>query len=763
MIKNRSKIISAVLLIAVMAISSCGPVQEIPELVEPVVGQQTFRPVERRDVGKIQALVGDVVAKEYCHFFDSNMMIDSIDVSIGQYVNEGDIICTADLESVQSQASSISLQIQKLDLNHSKDSEIAALRLENLEMAKNLTEYEKSLGNASEQDVKDAGNAIEVQKENDEYDKLLYEYTKKSLNADLQELNKIMADGALRAKKSGYVTYVKSMEDGKLALAYENVVIISDFDDKYIEIEDTTRTYQYGEYEVKEAYIGGKRIEIDEYDYSEQELAYALTDKIFPQQRFLPVDDSIELKLGDKIVLQFYRKDKKNVLTVGKDSSKVDDQGTFVYVKKEDGSLEKRYYEQGIGDNYCFEVVSGLNEGEMVLYEQESIPPTKYEEHTVEIGNYVTSAESPGAKITEKNSVMYTIDEPGEVKSINVSMGDEVHKGDVLAEIIIDAQKGNVVSLQNELKHINEEHQRSVDTFSKNYKDLCDAKGNMQNSRDALKANLDAIREKIASGNGTPSDYATQTQLESTINQLDVNIKTSENNLQIMDYYNQIEIAIYPLNVADAQNKINNQVKMNDGSGIKKIVAEADGTVKKVIISPGDKVGGMEEHNLIYAVNNLDDVAWIAFTKSDVDMSVGYEFTIKAKDVDYEGVCVGSRKSMKAYIFTENGKVYRTYNQGSAGKYISVRIEDEEYFGNYLNDFTTMIDINTLKGLVMIPGTALFKETLWNGTVYDYVWKMEDGVPVKTYVTTGTEFDIGNDSSVIILNGLNAGDVVIKE
>ena len=368
--KNKLIVLTAILLSAVLTLTACNNGRNVPELVEPVGGQQTFRPVSRRNMGKMDILVGNVTAKQYCHFFKDNVAIDSIECSIGQYVNEGDVVCKADVEAVKQQIDSLNAQVKLLNIAHSEDATINECLLENATNNKQLTEYMKNMGQASEEDIKNAENQIDMCYENERYSKEMYDYQLKKLNESIAELQKIADDGTLKAKKSGYVTYVKSLEDGNLAKANENVVVISDYDDKYIEILETTNSYKFSKYELKFAYIDGIKTPITELNYTEEELAYANAEKAYPLQRFVPVED-VDLTLGDKVVLQFYKFDKNDVLCVGRDSSQSDEDGLFVYVKNEDGTLEKRYYEAGLFDTFYIEVLDGLEEGEMVLYEQE--------------------------------------------------------------------------------------------------------------------------------------------------------------------------------------------------------------------------------------------------------------------------------------------------------------------------------------------------------------------------------------------------------
>ena len=51
--KNKLIVLTAILLSAVLTLTACNNGRNVPELVEPVGGQQTFRPVSRRNMGKM--------------------------------------------------------------------------------------------------------------------------------------------------------------------------------------------------------------------------------------------------------------------------------------------------------------------------------------------------------------------------------------------------------------------------------------------------------------------------------------------------------------------------------------------------------------------------------------------------------------------------------------------------------------------------------------------------------------------------------------
>ena len=355
---------------------------------------------------------------------------------------------------------------------------------------------------------------------------------------------------------------------------------------------------------------------------------------------------------------------------------------------------------------------------------------------------------------------MYFAEDTGVVKNIYFGIGDEVKKGDVLLEIEIDAKLGEVSQKQNEVTKIKNAHEDSENQFTKDYEALSKSITELKTDIDQKSLVLEDVKKKIENGTATEKDYENKVMLEISINTENCTLQSLENSLTMLDCNHRIELASYPIELDEANKALNNQKKKNDGTGTKKIVAKADGIVKTVSVSEGNKVGPNDKIVLMYVVNYQPDQAWLVAHDSSVNL--GYEFTIDGEDGSYKAVCVSPAVSYSVNLFTEDGDVYLTNSSGSGGKYFTSRIDDEKFFGNYLNDYEATIETGTYSNMIMIPGDCLYKETAYDKTVQYFVWRIEDGMPVKQFVTRGTEYKIANDSSVIILEGLSEGDVVVR-
>lgn len=113
MAKTGSARILAWVLLSAVVCGGCGSSadSDIPELIEPVSVNAAYRPVEYRDIGKTEVLLGTAVPKEYCHYYDANVTISEIKVEVGDTVAPGDILAYADVETARDALEDIRAQL----------------------------------------------------------------------------------------------------------------------------------------------------------------------------------------------------------------------------------------------------------------------------------------------------------------------------------------------------------------------------------------------------------------------------------------------------------------------------------------------------------------------------------------------------------------------------------------------------------------------------------------------------------------------------
>ena len=756
---KRIKLISLALA-SLLLFCSCTVKEDIPELKEPVGSAPTYRPVERVNLGKPKLIIGFISGTDYSHFFEKNVTLKKVNVELGQYVEEGTVLFEADTDSVKNQIAQINADITYLDDQHELSLKEYELNTQMHELVKEETEYSKNKGEASESDVKTAENNIKALEENHQYDEEMYEFTKRKYNENLADLNKIASEGVVKAKKSGYVTYIKDLSKSKKVLMDENIVTVTDMEDTYITCNVSTQSYQYSKYDVKAALVNGEMVPIMEYEYSDSETAYTKVKNLYPSVRF-KTEEPLDMEVGESIVLVFYLKDKTNTLAIAKEAYQTDDQGTFVYVRNENGVDEKRYFTCGDSDEHYIEVTEGLEEGEMILYANESTLPTMEKQYEVTLKDFVEYDGGKGVKYMEKSTTAYVTEDKGVVDEIYVDPLDEVKKGDKLMRIEIDAEKGKLVEIENKITKENTEYDSFIKDHEEKIEDLKKKYTKIDTDLKQSQSELDEVKKQLNSDGADQLSLAKQkAELEDAVNRCTFGLKENEikrdldeNEKERRKKDHDYLIATYNRNLAIAK-------KDNDGTGYKTIYAEEDSKVAKIDVAVGEKVD--EGKRLMECDVYFDDMVKIdgfgpLSTGSNVELTVDDNNT----PCHYQATVVAGNSNPNSNIFTENGKVKSTAPDPKPNAILKV----EEDFFDWSAQFKTLsvsYESKRISNMLNIPSDFLFEETSFDGKKYFYVWVMNGEEYYKKYVLIGTDYELGTKNDPVIINGLSVGDILVK-
>ncbi len=750
-LRKTAKYFTCILTLAIV-LSGCKTVEEPPELIDPVSMKQTFRPVEKKIIGSPKILVGHYVPQEYCHFFKKATPIKEITCDIGQYVNEGDVLVCADTEKLREEMEDIQASLDLCIAKHLVKQPIHSCTVKSLEAQSSTCECLEDAERLTAQ--------IGVEKENYEYDEKLYEFMVEKYNEEIADLEELIRDGTLRAKKSGYVTFVKNTGITNQANAYENIVIVSDDTDLHIEVSGlTTKAYLYKDFEIKYAIIDGKEVPIEEYNYSNKELAYAKAQESYPNIRFKTVED-IPGEAGRFVMLYFINRSKEEVLVVGRDAANVDDAGNYVYVKGEGDSLEKRYFEAGSGDDHYLEVKSGLQEGEMTLYVQEAVIPDQYEPYQITLTDYVQTLPAKRYQQAETVNTAYFTPCSGRVKDVLVVGNDHVKKGDTLAIIDSEGGESKLTEAENAISHVQLDYVKKCREQDKQIEEL------KKQTADLIK-----IMEKSdPSGNAGGNEYRYKiVSAQRTILENEVNIRNLQKELARLEYESAL-----------AKNKKAYQKlkKNNNGSGEYAIVATSDGVVSKVYVKKGTAVELDGENSLILscAKQSGDKIAVTMPQNDDLYGSVGSaaidtgrKLVFQYENQRFETTCIGSLYNQKNYIFSEGDKTYVTNcsTEGIKEGFITT-VTDPAFFkdGEILKDCVVDVEVMRSPKMIVVPGHLVYEEKVkLSNDVQYFVWKLENDDLVKQYVTIGKTYGIGTgeSSQIVILTGIQEGDVLAED
>lgn len=742
--KNIEKRI-AILLIFATLISGCGEVREIPELLDPVTDVTLYRSVGRGTVGQKFIEKGLVVPTEYSQFFTRRTTIKEICCDLGQYVNEGDILAIADIKATQEELTELQASLDLLLKEHEINTPIHELNTQIINTEKQGYLYVDDQDSAME-----CYEKLKLEDEDKYYDEQLYQYTIEYYNKEIAEARKLINEGTLRAKKSGYVTYVKDTSKSNSVGINEAVVVIADYDDYCIELP-TSRigNNKYARYELKKAVINGKEVPIEEYEYTTQEIVHARAMNSFPSVRY-KTTEPVELNVGDCIPLIFVMKNREDVLCLAFDSLNADEGGNYVYVKNDDGTLEKRYVQLGITDSFYAEVTEGVSEGEMVLYTQESVKPSSYEEYTVETGEYNETLAAKNIQKAERVSKAYFAPANGKITELNIAVGDEVKKGDVLAVIDKGSGTAEIKDIDTQIKHLKMDHDKAVQDADKEISTLHENNLKMQTEMELM----------TLAG-----------EEECVLDQMGCQRRIMELQEEIMGIQKQIEEVEYEENLRKLNKQAADIKKNNDGTGKISIVAENDGVVSKVYVTNNTNIELLGDGKPMFSITNpANSKAILSFKETASMPGLGVKATVKVSgsDENYEGEVISCANNGKTYIRTEEDndvKVSVVQNPEQRHESVIVDLHDEAFFDKVnLNECKLELDTIHLDGIVVLPGdVVMHEESNLKDETYPFVWKIENGELVKRYIVTGTDYGFGNDNEVVVFSGVEPGDVLARE
>lgn len=439
MSKKRS-IISIGILFSLI-VTGCSGETETPELIEPVVNNQSFRPVERGDVGNTVVKLADVVPEEYCHFMKQSTRILEISVDIGEYVEEGTILATTDMTEIKETLEQKNAELSLQNILSANKEKIFREQQRELNLKKEACREQGDKSGVKEYDTQ-----IAIVKENERYDQLLAKHNQTVLQEEIVELKEGMEEGTIKARHAGYVTYVKDLSETDTVDSMENVVIISDYNELHLELADNLFSDFYrkdiSRYDQIYTEIGGTKYTVRPFDYTNAQMLAIQSAERYPRIRLEVEGVTSGMQPGDKLPVYFSQNQKQNVLKIGTDSLYNEGDNYFVYVQNGE-KKEKREIQIGYKNDLYVEVTGGLKEGEWVFYSSDAIMPDAYEDYAVKKQVYSMETDELGLRgqIAYTKLYAYTQSETATVEALYFAQGDTITKGDLLC--VLDTETGS--------------------------------------------------------------------------------------------------------------------------------------------------------------------------------------------------------------------------------------------------------------------------------------------------------------------------------
>ena len=727
------------------AVTGCGAAAEvIPDLIEPKASAQAYRPAAMRMIGPVQYMEGEVIAREYPCFSEKSAYISEMLVAVGDYVEEGDVIARSRDSMSTEGIQELNNQIASLCRQREKTKKISDETVKKLDFEKKIEKYLKN-----DEGVKAKDKEIQIEKENQRFNVAMLDSQINSCRSDLYEMQNESMARTFTAPHSGYVTYVANMTRTNVVEGFQNIAVISDYDDLYIESKEVhIDTYKFEDYKSKWAFINGKNVDIVETPYTNEEVAYASSISMNPFISFEVPGE--KLALGTNVILCFSKEKREKVLAVGNDSIFGEKDEKVVYVKTADGKNEERKVELGRTDGNYTEVLSGISEGEEIFYSNTCIVPEKQEEVEVELATYTEICVSKMVTLAYPHYDIYSSDVNGKfVKMIDMGMASS---GDALFSVNSSVENADIESVRLDMVNLDNDRHQSAKDYEKNRAEISKAIKKAKKNKKKYKAtDTDAVHENM---------YLKE-RLECDLNILDIEEKYSKEDYVAQKNAKQVTYNTLrkgTINMGDRSDYV--QYAQNDGRISATVVNSEDDIFRDGFAVTVERIGDDGGHTKLYSVVSPSADA----STPPASARLTEKVTLKKEKRKWTGKCIGQNGAADRYmLFTRNGKPCVTYSAPYPGgvEYQFYTEMDSKVSSLDLEKAELEFNGKEMRNVVMVPSHGVCSEV--NAITLEesnYVWKMENGVPVKEYVSI---YSSGAATKMTyVIDGLEPGDIILK-
>ena len=349
------KKILCMILIICLFLTACS---DIPELLEPLGFEENLMEVKRGDMYNIKVTENVVIRETSEIIFNSDAIIKNVNVSLGDEVKAGDVIFALDGASVSSQAAEIDERIE----NMKKDNEyLDSLKEINIQIAQ--AELEKLQAQGAGSDAITAKQEEITQLQNAYYQARIDEEQALS-ELTMQKMNAGNVDSDIKAPFDGVVMYLSNLDSASVSKGTV-AVILGKADTKIIQGDYVEELFidSCDEYY---ALIEGKRYDITNHPLDANQLSLIDVFGGILQNTYYINTGEEEIPYGAGANVVFISDRKEDILYIPDDGIYEDVDGYYVYIKDEDGNKIRRNVEVGTIWETAVEIVSGLEEGEII-------------------------------------------------------------------------------------------------------------------------------------------------------------------------------------------------------------------------------------------------------------------------------------------------------------------------------------------------------------------------------------------------------------
>ena len=776
--KTKYKVMTAMLSILIFctSLSGCGlnmKGYEAPELVSPVAVSRIYRKPEIRDMKDIRVYEGVVVPKSYPVFYDKLTRIENVKVKVGDYVKKGDIIAEGEIVS--------SLNGEDIDMSIETNASVSVLQNKITDNEIEIEKYNKKEAseNKDKEGKKLAETNIDLLNEDKRYNEEMSAYENGKDIKKREQYDEEINNSRLYADHSGYVTFLKDISVNDMAMPYENVIVISDMEDLYIEgINTNAAKCDVHDYEEQYTYIDGEKVPITEITYPQQALSLA---EVTNNQ--LPIRYQVNSKLtaGENKLLIFKTTVVTDALTVGSVAVTYEGLNAYLYVRKNGEDIEKRSVEVGFDDGRYTEILYGITEDEEICYPLGEYYPTNFKEAEVKTGE-ITTVENSFTILGKNSNVkgFYT-DFPGKVKDIKVELNQEVSKGDLLFTYMTENSAAKLAELESNISTLRKNHEDTL-------KMLEEMKAKNDNidlvESDTLAVITNSISdEPVATKTDAAPDGKTGPYPAGTQKEPKYLFEKKKLQSEVIDHRIRMEELSFNLRLRQLQKMYDSMSTNNDGDGLMSVYADRDGIVKNINLDAKKDIMLKGRTYILSIVEEGYNETLIQMRKKNTSAfgvavddtsgppkaaELGKELHVTIGDDTFGGKAIGTNgfpkstylaESEKGYVFTicTPGTEYRDQFYAELDR----EIDYEWAMENKLKGVQIWFTGKEYKGVPILDKGVIHTE--YNENVeMEYVWIRENGELVKRYILT-CPIEGYDGSEKIVIDGVEIGDKVIRE
>mgnify|MGYP000492099137 CR=1 FL=1 len=356
----RKRLLAILLLISLISLSGCKEKveEDIPVLKAPVQGKMETAIVSRGDIFELTTYDAKVYPALEVIYPATDGTLKEVKVNLGQEVNEGDVLAYLDSTQLANKIEQLEDSIADAITSNNFSNQLQQLDIEIME----LNIAQKINNNAPQLEIAQMQSELEKLLVSREQTIKKQEYDLKKLQYSLDEAKAQLEDTIIKAPITGKVVYINSY--GGRVSKDNPVIIITDESSLHIQ-SDYMEKNTFINANQGYALIKGKQYDIEYIPLESDQLVKMKDNGITIESRFAIKGEMDDITSGDYACICLKNKVKENVLTIPKNALYSDADGKFVY-RMTDGAFVRCNIETGIETDIQVEIISGLEEGDVV-------------------------------------------------------------------------------------------------------------------------------------------------------------------------------------------------------------------------------------------------------------------------------------------------------------------------------------------------------------------------------------------------------------